>query len=277
MNPLISTDELHEMLPARRVVDATWYLNGPPGRQRYEEAHVPGAVFFDLEDIVDSASPLPHMLPTPDVFAREAGSLGVAQDDQIVVYHHDGIGSAARVWWTFRVFGAPKVQVLNGGLRKWRAEGRPVETGDFRAPPTTFHPWFRPGLVKAFDDVRRALAEGSAQVVDARSQGRFLGQAPEPRAGVRGGRMPRSHNLPFERLISEDGTLRDRYGLEAAFRESGVDPSKPVITTCGSGVTAAILALGLAVLGHDETPVYDGSWAEWGSREDAEVVSGPLG
>ena len=273
--PLISTDRLAARLdqPDLRLVDASWHLDGRDGRPDFEATRLPGAVFFDLEASSDPASDLPHMLPTAAVFGERMGGLGLRETDHIVVYDTVGIRSSARAWWMFRVMGAPRVQVLDGGLPKWRAEGRPVESGPPAPPaPAAFAARLDRDAVADLDAVRVALA-GAAQVIDARAADRFAGRAPEPRQGLRSGHMPGALNLPFPGLLSPDGAMKPAAELEAAFRAAGVDLDRPVVTSCGSGVTAAILSLGLAVLGRPSR-LYDGSWAEWGGRADTEIVSG---
>ena len=274
MSPLVSTAWLAERLkePDLRVVDAAWYMPGDPrtGRGEYGREHLPGAVFFDIDAISDHATDLPHMLPSPQAFAEAIGNLGIGEGDRIVVYDHAGLMSAARVWWTFRAMGHREVYVLDGGLPRWKAEDRPVTT---EVPTSTAQPFtaaLNPALVRDLFQVRAALASG-AQVVDARPAGRFTGADPEPRPGLRSGHMPGARSLPWSALVSGDA-LMEPAQLEAAFRAAGIDPSLPVITTCGSGVTAAVLALALDRLGHPDAGLYDGSWAEWAGRGDTEIV-----
>ncbi|MCS6625228.1 3-mercaptopyruvate sulfurtransferase [Roseibacterium beibuensis] len=271
--PLISTEELASRLgePDLRLVDASWHLDGRDGRPDFEAARLPGAVFFDLEASSDPDSDLPHMLPSPEAFTARMGRLGLSETDHIVVYDTVGIRSSARAWWMFRVMGASRVQVLDGGLPKWRTEGRTVESGPpSPSRPAVFSARLDPAAVADIEAVSAALA-GEAQILDARAADRFAGYAPEPRAGLRSGHMPGALNLPFPQVLASDGAIKPQSELEAAFREAGVDPRRPVITTCGSGVTAAILSLALATLGRGSR-LYDGSWAEWGSRTDTPVV-----
>ena len=274
-SPLISTQDLAARLgqPDLRLVDASWWLDGRDARADYEAERLPGAVFFDIDAISDKDSPYPHMLPSPESFAVAAGDLGLSNSDDIVVYDAQGLFSAARVWWSLKTMGADRVRVLDGGLPKWKAEGRELEAGPVSSPAKArFHPRFDPARVANTDEVKAALEEGQA-VLDARGAPRFKGEAKEPRPGVRSGHMPGALNLPFGQLLKPDGTLKRGDELEAAYRAAGFTPGQPVITSCGSGVTAAILTLGLAVLGH-EARLYDGSWTEWGSRKDTPVVTG---
>jgi len=271
---LISTDQLAVRLNDKNLiaVDASYPLVGEPNRARaeYLEGHIPGAAFFEIDAISDHSSELPHTLTGPAHFGEAVGALGIGNGDTVVVYDTVGLYSAPRVWWTFRVFGANEVFILNGGLPKWRAEGRPLEHGAVQRSAKTFHADMNVGAVATLGDVRMALADGSAQLVDARSAERFSGKAPEPRPGLRAGHMPGSFNVPFATLVA-NGRLAPRAQIEKAFKESGVDLEKPTITTCGSGITAAILSFALESIGKEPKGLYDGSWAEWGARPDVPV------
>ncbi|HEY2358093.1 MAG TPA: 3-mercaptopyruvate sulfurtransferase [Phenylobacterium sp.] len=275
---MVSTDWLAERLgdPDIQVVDATWFMpdEGRLGRDAYAAEHLPGAVFFDINEIADHATDLPHMLPTPQDFAVAAGGLGLKRESTIVVYDAQGIFSAPRVWWALRTMGFPKVSVLDGGLAKWRAEGRSIETAPSRPSATQLQSAFVPGLVRGLEGMRGTLERGDAQVVDARAAARFRGEAAEPRPGLRSGHMPGACNVPWGGLLNADGTMKPADEIRAAFQSAGVDLAGPIVTTCGSGVSAALLALALARLGREDVAVYDGSWTEWGGRADTPVATG---
>lgn len=277
-DPLVSTAWLAERLdaPDLKIVDASWYLPGEnrDAKAEFALAHIPGAVFFDIDEIAADDTPLPHMLPPPVKFASRVRKLGIGDGSRIVVYDGWGIRGAARVWWTFRAMGHEDVVVLDGGLPKWIAEGRPVT--DRLSPPRERHFTVRVAndLVRDRGQVARALETGREQIVDARPAARFRGEAPEPRPGLKSGHMPGAHNVPVSEVIAPDGTMKAPEALAELFEQAGVDLKKPVVTSCGSGITAAVLALALARLGRWRTAVYDGSWAEWGAAEGAPVVTG---
>ena len=275
---LVSTDWLERHLrdPDLRVLDASWYL---PEMQRdaraeYDAAHIPGARFFDIDEISDSRSPLPHMAPPPEKFASRLRAMGVGDGHQVVVYDGLGIFSAPRVWWLFRLMGKTDVAVLDGGMPKWLAEGR--ETEDLPPVPRDRHITVQrqAHLVKDVTQVAAAAKLGDWQIADARAPGRFRGDEPEPRPGLRPGHIPGSVNLHYRTLLNPDGTLKRGEALAAAFTAAGIDLARPVITTCGSGITAAILNLALEHLGHRQHALYDGSWAEWGMYGDLKVARG---
>jgi thiosulfate/3-mercaptopyruvate sulfurtransferase len=274
MNTIISTAWLEAHRGEARVLDASWYM---PADQRdakaeFEAGHIPGAVFYDLDALSDPATGLPHMMTAPEIFARDMAALGVGDDDTVVVYDGAGLFSAARVWWMLRAMGHDKVWVLDGGLPKWKAEARPLEQGS--AAPKPAHFTARPvaGQVRDFVAVKAAL--GNTQMLDARSPGRFTGEEKEPRAGLRSGHIPGAVNVHYRSLLNADGTLKSDAELRRIFAEKGVDLREPIITSCGSGVSAAILMLALARLEAPMTSLYDGSWTEWGGREDAPVATG---
>lgn len=277
--PLVSTDWLAEHLddPRVKVIDATWHMpsTGRDARAEYESAHIPGAVFCDIGWISDETSPLPHTLPSADVFAQRIGSLGISSDDVVVVYDSSGQNfSAPRVWWQFRAFGHEKVAVLDGGLKKWQAEGR-ATTAEVPSPTAAvFNATLVSERVRDLSEMKQNLSASSEQVVDARSPGRFAGSEPEPRAGVRSGHIPDSVNVHYARLVQEDGTMRSPDALREIMRESGLDVTRPIVASCGSGVTACAVLLALDVLDAPEIAVYDGSWTEWGGAADTPVQTG---
>ncbi|MFQ5562853.1 MAG: 3-mercaptopyruvate sulfurtransferase [Parvularculaceae bacterium] len=281
---LVSTDWLADNLGADdlRVIDASWRMPGAdaPARAAYEERHIPGAQFFDIDAIADKSIDLPHMTPPPEIFAEAVGRMGVSETDRVVVYDDAGLFSAPRVWWTFRAMGHGPVMVLDGGLEKWLAEDRPV-TKEIVAPKPVF---YRTRPVKnaacRAADMRLALQRGDTVVLDARPADRFEGRAPEPRAGLRSGHMPGAKNLPAGIVLNENGTMKDAAALKELFANAGIGADTPVVTTCGSGVTAAILSFALDRAGHSRHGLYDGSWAEWGdvrrSLQEFPVATGAV-
>jgi len=275
---LVSTEWLASHLgdATVRIVDATYHLPTAKRdpRAEYNAGHIPGATFFDVDGISDPNNSLPHMIPKPADFAAAVSALGIGNDHHVVCYDSYGLMSAARAWWMFRLYGHDRVSVLDGGLAKWKREGRPVDDKPVVAAKASFSPRFRPPLVRKKPDMRMNIASKSAQVLDARSAGRFRGADPEPRAGLRGGHIPGSCNLPYNQLVNPaDQTVLPAAELRTKFKEAGIEPAKPVITSCGSGVTACVLALGLHLIGAENVAVYDGSWSEWGLPGDTPVVT----
>lgn len=277
---IVDTDWLASHLDAPDLIifDASWHLPnaGRDAKAEYLAEHIPGALFFDIEDLTDEKSSLPHMLPSTVKFASRMKKMGIGDGMRIIVYDSLGLFSAARAWWTFRAMGHEDVAVLNGGLKKWKAEGRALEDG---TPPKRterhFTPLMNSALIRDMDDMKKAIAK-RAQIVDARPAARFEGTEPEPRPGLRSGHLPGSRNVPSQSLINDDGTLRSEAELNKIFADAGIDWRQPVVTTCGSGVTASILSLALAVLGQTNAAVYDGSWAEWGIEgNDLPIETGP--
>jgi thiosulfate/3-mercaptopyruvate sulfurtransferase len=275
---LVSTDWLaaHLKDPDLRILDASWFLPdaGRDAHAEYDAGHIPGARFFDIDEITDSRSTLPHMAPPPEKFISRMRAMGVGDGHQVVIYDGSGLFSAARVWWTFRLMGKTEVAVLDGGLPKWRAEGREIED----MPPIVRDRHMTTSrqnqLVKDVTQVAHAAKLGEAEIIDARAAARFRGEAPEPRPGLRSGHIPGAKNVPFGSLLNADATMKSPAELRVVFEDAGVDLAKPAITSCGSGVTAAVLSLALERIGHRNHALYDGSWAEWGMYDDLAVEKG---
>jgi thiosulfate/3-mercaptopyruvate sulfurtransferase len=277
---LVETDWLAERLDAPDIVVLDASLNLPTtgrnAKAEYLAAHIPGALFFDIDDIADETNPLPHMLPPTVKFASRVKKMGVGDGARVVVYDTEGLYSAARAWWMFRIMGHNDVAVLNGGLKKWKAEGRALEDGEpTRRKPRHFTPRFHAELVRDAAEVKALIGSTAAQIVDARSAGRFEGRDADPRPGLRQGHIPGSRNVPYATLLNADGTLKPAAELAAVFAKAGVELERPVVATCGSGVTAGIVALALAVLGRPDAAVYDGSWVEWGADASLPLAAGP--
>jgi thiosulfate/3-mercaptopyruvate sulfurtransferase len=280
LEALVSTDWLAEHLddPNIRIVDCSFKMPGitPTAREDYERGQIPGAVFFDIDEIAEPATSLPHMIPSPELFAHKVGALGIGDGDRVIVYDSIGLSSAGRAWWMLRLFGHEDVALLDGGLPKWQAEGRPLETAAPSPPPRHFTPRFTPSLIRDKRALLGNLTIGQEQIVDARAAPRFDGTAEEPRPGLRRGHIPGSRNLPYERVTDpQTRQLRSAEELAALFRGAGVALDRPIVTSCGSGVTACALAFAVHLIGHPGAAVYDGSWSEWGLPGDTPVETGP--
>jgi thiosulfate/3-mercaptopyruvate sulfurtransferase len=264
--------------PYVRIVDSSFKLPGitPTAREDYDRAHILGAVFFDIDDVCEPGTSLPHMIPSPDLFAQKIGALGIGDGDRVVVYDSAGLSSAGRAWWMLRMFGHQEVAILDGGLPKWRAEGRPLDAALPSPPPRRFTARYDPSLVRDRQTLVENLASRREQVVDARAAGRFGGTTPEPRPGMRSGHIPGSRNVPYE-LVTDPRTrqLRSAEELTELFRDAGLALDRPIVTSCGSGVTACALAFALHLIGHPGAAVYDGSWSEWGLPGDTPIETGP--
>ena len=276
-SPLVETGWLAEHLrdPNLVVIEASWHLGGKrDARGEFEAKHIPGARFFDIEELSDHTTDLPHMMPTPEDFAKGVGAMGIGNDSFVVVYDAAGIYSAPRAWWMLRAMGHDNVAVLNGGFPKWLREGRPTESGWPKPAAARFAARAKPDLIRDYEALHANLSTKDEQVVDARSAGRFAGEEPEPRAGLRAGHIPGARNVPSSLLLTPDGTMKPPDALRQIFKDRGVDLARPAVTCCGSGITASLVLLGLQLAGAKQTALYDGSWTDWGSRADAPVATG---
>ena len=281
-DPLVSTEWLAARLgdPKVKIIDASFKMPGilPLPKDDYLAAHIPGAVFFDVDAVSDQSTALPHMFPSAEQFGRDVGSLGVGNDDTIVVYDAGGWVAGPRVWWMFLSYGHDKVRVLDGGLKKWRAEARPVQSGKVTPKPTSFRASFDRKRVRNIEQMIQNVARGPEQVIDARSGERFEGRVAEPRPGLRSGHIPGSRNLPYNNLFDPGtGTMKPLDDLRKAFAGAGIDMGKPIVTSCGSGVSAMVLTLALYRLGVRDVALYDGSWSEWGLTDGPPIATGPSG
>jgi thiosulfate/3-mercaptopyruvate sulfurtransferase len=279
-DPLVSTEWLaaHRSDTNVKLLDATFKLPGvlPLPKDDYLAAHVPGAVYFDVDAVSDHSNPLPHMFPSADQFGRDVGALGISNSDTVVIYDAGGWVAAPRVWWMFLSYGHRDVRILNGGLKKWRAEGRPLQSGEVTAKPAVFNASYDTRRVRSIEQMIANVASRAEQVIDARAGDRFEGRASEPRPGIRSGHIPGALNLPYNNLFDvATGTMKPLDELRKAFDGAGVDTTKPIVTSCGSGVSAAVLTLALYRLGVENTSLYDGSWSEWGKADGPPIAAGP--
>ena len=278
-DPLVSTEWLAEHLSDAnvRLLDATFKLPGilPLPKDDYLASHIPGAVYFDVDAVSDHSNPLPHMFPSAEQFGRDVGGLGISNGDTVVIYDSGSWVAAPRVWWMFLSYGHRDVRILNGGLKKWRAEGRPVESGEVKARAATFHASYDERRVRSIEQMIANVKSRAEQVVDARAADRFEGRAAEPRPGIRSGHIPGALNLPYNNLFdAATGTMKPLDELRKAFALAGVDTAKPIVTSCGSGVSAAVLTLALYRLGVENAALYDGSWSEWGKADGPAIATG---
>ena len=279
-DPLVSTEWLASHMNDANVklLDATFKLPGilPLPKDDYLAAHIPGAVYFDVDAVSDHANPLPHMFPSAEQFGRDVGALGISNGDTVVIYDAGGWVAAPRAWWMFLSYGHRDVRILNGGLKKWRAEGRPVQAGEVTAKPATFKASYDARRVRSIEQMIANVASRAEQVIDARAADRYEGRGSEPRPGIRSGHIPGAVNLPYNNLFdAATGAMKPLDELKAAFAGAGVDTARPIVTSCGSGVSAAVLTLALYRLGVENTALYDGSWSEWGKADGPPIATGP--